>query len=251
MLTAHIESPGSGQAANSARSRVAVAEPSSPSPCWTEPLARLSTGKTVLHYADGDVIFMQGEPADSLYVLSQGTVRLSVSTDEGREAIVATRTQGDVFGEGCLASQPYRTVTAIAAGECTVTRVEKRTMARLLHDDRAVADMFVSHLLARISRYEADLVDQLFNSSEKRLARVLLLLSRYKKGSRDEAVVAGVNQEQLAQMVGTTRSRVNFFMNQFRKRGFIDYHGVDGVIVHGGLLTVLTPSEVGERPLPL
>jgi CRP-like cAMP-binding protein len=207
-------------------------------------LARISTGKTVAHYGAADVIFMQGESADSLYFLSQGTVRLSVTTDDGKEAIVATQMPGDVFGEGCLAHQPFHMATAIAAEACTVTRVDKRAMARLLHDDPALADMLVSHLASRISRYEADLADQLFNSSEKRLARLLLLLSRYGEDSRSEAVVAGVNQEQLAQMVGTTRSRVNVFMNRFRKRGFIDYHGVDGVIVHRGLCKVLSQPNV-------
>ena len=242
-MTAHIESHVCSQAANRAP-RAVRSEPQSPSCCWTEPLARISTGKTVVHYGAADVIFMQGESADSVYFLSHGTVRLSVTTDDGKEAIVATQMPGDVFGEGCLAHQPFHMATAIAAEACTVTKVDKRAMAHLLHEDPAAADMFLSHLLARITRYEADLVDQLFNSSEKRLARVLLLLSRFGEDSRSEAVVAGVNQEQLAQMVGTTRSRVNLFMNRFRKRGFIDYHGVDGVIVHRDLFNVLSQTDV-------
>lgn len=242
-MLAHVQSNGGGHPPP--KPPMAVTSDRQPPPDqWADCLARISTGKTVLDYADGDVIFMQGESADSLYFLSRGKVRLSVATHDGREAIVATLTPGDVFGEGSLAGQSVRMTTAIASGTCTLTRVHTSTMHGLIRDDAVVGAMLVSHLLNRISRYEADLVDHLFNTSEKRLARVLLLLSRYANGSPSgDAVVAGVNQEQLAQMVGTTRSRVNFFMNRFRKRGFIDYHGVDGVIVHPSLLTVLTQSD--------
>ena len=243
-MLSHVQSNGGGHSAATPHAMAVPPERQPPAHQWADCLARISTGKTVLDYADGDVVFMQGESADSLYFVSRGNVRLSVATYDGREAIVATLTPGDVFGEGCLAGQSVRMTTAIASGACTLTRVPTSTMLRLIHDDAVMGAMLVSHLLNRISRYEADLVDHLFNTSEKRLARVLLLLSRYGKGDRSgEAVVAGVNQEQLAQMVGTTRSRVNFFMNRFRKRGFIDYHGVDGVIVHGSLVTVLTQSD--------
>jgi CRP-like cAMP-binding protein len=207
-------------------------------PGWDVALARLSAGKTTLEYGEGDVIFVQGGPADSVYFLLRGAVRLSVTTPDGKEAIVATLSDGDLFGEGCLADQSSRTATAIASQACTVARVDKPAVARLLHEDSAVAELILSHLLRRLTRYEADLVDQLFHSCEKRLARVLLLLSHHGKDPR-ETLVAGVTQEQLAQMVGTTRSRINLFMTRFRKRGFIDYHGEAGVTVHPSLLSVL------------
>lgn len=206
---------------------------------WTGLLARVSKGTTVLRYADNAPIFLQGQPADSLYFLMRGKVRLSVATQEGKEAIVATLSPGKFFGEGCLAGQPFRIATATSVGECTLTKVDKPAMARMLHEDAGLAEMFVAHLLARIVRYEADLIDQMFNSSEKRLARMLLLLSHFGKDSTTETVVAGVNQEHLAQMVGTTRSRINLFMNRFRKLGFIDYNSEAGLTVHRGLLTIL------------
>jgi CRP/FNR family cyclic AMP-dependent transcriptional regulator len=183
---------------------------------------------------------MQGAPADSLYFLLGGKVKLAVASPDGKEAIVATLSPGEFFGEGCLAGQSQRMATAISVGSCTLTKVEKSTMVRLMREDPAIAELFVSHLLARIVRYEADLIDQMFNSSEKRLARMLLLLSHFGKESKTETVVAGVNQEHLAQMVGTTRSRINLFMNRFRKRGFIEYNNTEaGLTVHRGLLSVL------------
>lgn len=206
---------------------------------WSAVLTRLSRGTTVVHHADNDTIFMQGQPADSLFFLLQGKVRLAVATHDGKEAIVATLSPGKFFGEGCLTGQPLRMATAVAVGECTLTRIEKPMMARMLHEDAGLAEMFIAHLLARIVRYEADLTDQMFNSSEKRLARMLLLLSHFGKDSVTETLVAGVNQEHLAQMVGTTRSRINLFMNRFRKRGFIDYNTDAGLTVHRGLLSVL------------
>ena len=203
-------------------------------------------GKTVLEYGANHTIFMQGQPADSVYFLLRGKVKLAVASHEGKEAIVATLGAGEFFGEGCLAGQPLRMATAISVGDCTLTRVEKPTMARMLHEEQGLAEMFVTHLLSRIIRYEADLVDQIFNSSEKRLARILLLLSHFGKDSKTETVVAGINQEHLAQMVGTTRSRINHFMNKFRKLGFIDYNSEDGLTVHRGLLSVVRhPAESG------
>jgi CRP/FNR family cyclic AMP-dependent transcriptional regulator len=206
---------------------------------WAALLARLSNGRSVLQYSDNDTIFMQGQPADAVYFLVRGKVRLAVATPEGKEAIVATLGAGEFFGEGCLAGQPSRMATAISVGDCTLTKVEKPMMVRMLHEEPGLAEMFVTHLLARIIRYEADLIDQMFNSSEKRLARMLLLLSHFGKDSKTETVVAGVNQEHLAQMVGTTRSRINLFMNRFRKLGFIDYNSEAGLTVHRGLLSVL------------
>jgi len=206
---------------------------------WETLLAGISRGKTVLEYGANRNIFMQGQPADSLFFLLRGRVKLSVTSQEGKEAIVATLGSGEFFGEGCLAGQPLRMATAISVGDCTLARVEKPMMARMLHEEVGVAELFVTHLLTRNIRYEADLVDQLFNPSEKRLARILLLLSHFGKESKTETVVPGINQENLAQMVGTTRSRVSHFMNKFRKLGFIDYSGEAGLTVHSGLLSVV------------
>jgi CRP/FNR family cyclic AMP-dependent transcriptional regulator len=206
---------------------------------WATLLSRIAKGHTILQHGENDTIFMQGQPADSLYFLLRGKVRLSVATPDGKEAIVATLSPGKFFGEGCLAGQPLRMATATSVEGCTLAKVDKPMMARMLREDAGLAEMFVGHLLARIIRYEADLVDQMFNSSEKRLARMLLLLSHFGKDSTTETVVAGVNQEHLAQMVGTTRSRINLFMNRFRKRGFIEYNNETGLTVHRGLLGVL------------
>ena len=206
---------------------------------WDTLLAGVSRGTTVVERGANHTIFMQGEPADSLYFLLRGKVKLGVASHEGKQAIVATLGPGEFFGEGCLGGQPLRMFTAISVGECTLTRVDKPTMARLLHEEQGLAEVFATHLLSRIIRYEADLVDQLFNSSEKRLARLLLLLSHFGKDSKTETVVAGINQEHLAQMVGTTRSRINHFMNKFRKLGFIDYDGEAGLTIHRGLRRVV------------
>lgn len=182
---------------------------------------------------------MQGAPADAVYFLLHGKVKLAVTSEEGKEAIVATLGPGDFFGEGCLASQAMRTGSATSVGKSTLAKVAKPAMARLLHADLGVAQVFIPFLLARIVRSEADLVDQIFNSSEKRLARMLLLLSHFGEHSTTETVVEGVNQEHLAQMVGTTRSRINFFMNKFRTLGYIDYRSGEGLAVHRGLRRVL------------
>ena len=202
-------------------------------------LAGIPKGKIAIEYAAHQTVFQQGAPADSLYFVMRGKVQLGVASREGKEAIVATLGVAEFFGEGCLAGQPARMFTAIASDPCTLMKVEKPAMAKVLHDEPALAEVFVTHLLQRIVRYEADLVDQIFNSSEKRLARLLLLLSHFGKDSKSETVVAGVNQEHLAQMVGTTRSRINHFMNKFRKLGFIDYNNDDGLTVHRGLRSVI------------
>jgi CRP/FNR family cyclic AMP-dependent transcriptional regulator len=206
---------------------------------WETLLSRLSRGKTVSEYAANDTIFTQGQPANSLFFLLRGKIKLAVTSHDGKEAIVATLGRGEFFGEGCLAGQPLRIATAISVGECTLAKVEKPVMSRMLHEEPGLAEMFVGHLLSRNIRYEADLIDQLFNSTEKRLARILLLLSHFGKESTTEAVVPGINQENLAQMVGTTRSRVNQFMNKFRTLGFIDYNTDVALTVHRGLLSVL------------
>jgi CRP-like cAMP-binding protein len=206
---------------------------------WATLLGGASKGKTVVGREANDTIFMQGEAADALYFILRGKVKLVVASQEGKEAIVATLGPGEFFGEGCLNGQPLRMATATSVGDCALTRVDKPMMARLLRDEPRLAETFIEHLLSRIGRYEADLVDQMFNSSEKRLARILLLLSHFGKDSTSAAVVAGIKQEHLAQMVGTTRSRINHFMNKFRKLGFIAYSGDAELTVHRGLLTML------------
>jgi len=202
-------------------------------------MAGVTKGRTVVECGGDHTIYRQGESADAVYFLLKGKVWLAVSSHDGKEAIVATFGPGEFFGEGCLAEQTVRTGSAVSAGKCTLARVEKLVMARLLNEEQGLSEMFIAHLLARIVRSEADLVDQIFNSSEKRLARMLLLLSHFGKDSSTETVVDGVNQEHLAQMVGTTRSRINFFMNKFRKLGYIDYTSDAGLAVHRGLLRVL------------
>jgi CRP/FNR family cyclic AMP-dependent transcriptional regulator len=226
--------PGSEQQAS-----VGVAAKKGPLADWETLLTGISRGKTVLEYATNHTIFMQGQPADAVYFLLKGKVKLAVASDEGKEAIVATIGSGEFFGEGCLAGQPVRMGTAVSVGACTLAKVLKPTMIRMLHEEQGLAQIFITHLLSRIVRYEADLVDQIFNSSEKRLARMLLLLSHFGKSSSTETVVAGISQEHLAQMVGTTRSRINRFMNKFRKLGFVDYNNEAGLTVHRGLLSVL------------
>jgi len=206
---------------------------------WEALLAGLSRGKTAAEYGADRCIFQQGQPADSIFYLRQGKVKLSAISAQGKEAIVATLSAGDFLGEGCLAGQPLRMATATTATDCSLFRIEKLLMLRMLHEKHEISELFVAHLLSRNIRYEVDLVDQLFNSSEKRLARILLLLAHFGKESRAESVLPRVSQDNLAQMVGTTRSRVNHFMNKFRKLGFIQYGDNDGLTVHSGLLSVV------------
>ncbi len=193
--------------------------------------------KRVVEYRRADVVFSQGEPSSSVMYLQKGTVKLSVLSSAGREAIVALLGVGDFFGEGCLAGQPVRMATATAVADSTVLRIDKSRMIHLLHTRRTVADRFIAHMLARNIRIEEDLVDQLFNSSEKRLARALLLLARYGKADKPIRDVPIVSQDTLAKIVGTTRSRVNFFMKKFQRLGFIDYKS--GLKVNRSLLTVV------------
>jgi len=190
-----------------------------------------------VEYPTAAVIFAQGDPATSVMYVEAGAVRLSVLSHAGKEAVVAVLDSGLFFGEGCLAGQLQRMATASAMGQCSILVVEKREMVRQLHSRPAFSDRFLAHMLTRNIRIEEDLIDQLFNSSEKRLARALLLLARYGEPDSSHRTLPRVSQELLAEMVGTTRSRVNFFMNKFRKLGFIDYNG--GLKIHNSLLTVV------------
>jgi CRP/FNR family transcriptional regulator, cyclic AMP receptor protein len=196
-------------------------------------------------YAPAAVIFAQGDPADTVLYVQQGSVKLSVLSQAGKEAVVGVMGAGDFFGEGALAGQPVRLATATSMASTRILVVPKRQMIRLLHQQHALSDRFIAHMLARNTRLEEDLVDQLFNASEKRLARTLLLPARYGKPDGPRRALPKVSQEVLAEIVGTTRSRVNFFMNKFRRLGFIDYNN-NGVKVHHALLSVVlhdTPAS--------
>jgi CRP/FNR family cyclic AMP-dependent transcriptional regulator len=206
---------------------------------WEAMLAGITRGKTAVEYGADRRVFDQGQPADSIFYVRKGKVRLSVISQQGKEAIVATLNAGEFLGEGCLAGQPLRMATATTVTDCNLFRIEKMLMQRMLHEKHEISELFVTHLLSRNTRYEADLVDQLFNSSEKRLARILLLLAHFGKESRAELVLPGVSQDSLAQMVGTTRSRISHFMNKFRKLGFVDYSNNNGLTVNSGLLSVV------------
>src|SRR5487761_1933526 len=205
---------------------------------WEALLAGIPGGKTVLEYSADRIIYRQGEPADSVFYLRRGKVKLTVTSQQGKEAIVAILGSGEFIGEGCMAGQLLRVSSAVAISDCTFARIEKARMARMLHDQHEISELFVTHLLSRNIRYEEDLVDQLFNSSEKRLARILLLLAHFGKESRSETILPSINQENLAQMVGTTRSRVSHFMNKFKKLGFVDYAG-GALTVNSSLFSVL------------
>ena len=198
-----------------------------------------STGvsRRIVRFASGAVVFAQGAPANSVFYIQTGAVKLSVLSSAGREAVVAMLGVGDFFGEGCLAGQPLRMGTAAAVVPTSVLRIQKREMVRTLHERSEFSDRFITHMLARNIRIEEDLVDQLFNSSEKRLARTLLLLARYGKEDVTPRTLPKLSQETLAEMVGTTRSRVNFFMNKFRKLGFIEYNG--GLKINSSLLSIV------------
>jgi CRP/FNR family transcriptional regulator, cyclic AMP receptor protein len=200
-------------------------------------LRSAGVGKATLTYQPTDVIFSQGDASDSVLYIQEGAVKLSVQSHGGKEAVVAMLGPGDFFGERALAGHPVRLEAATAMTATTVLSIPKRQMIRLLHDQHALSDRFITYMLARNIRIEEDLVDQLFNSSEKRLARALLLLARYGKPDQTHRVLPRISQETLAEMVGTTRSRVNFFMNKFKKLGFIEYNG--GLKVHHSLLTVI------------
>ena len=200
-------------------------------------LARVNDGRSVASYRRKQVIFSQGDPADAVFYVQEGRVKVTVVSKQGKEAIVALLGADEFFGEGCLAGQPLRMSTATATEDTTVLRLRKKAMVRLLHTDPRFSELFTAYLLSRNIRYEEDLVDQLFNSSEKRLARVLLLLAHFGKEGKREPVIPKISQETLAGMIGTTRSRVSHFMNKFRKLGFIKYNG--GLLVHSSLLNIV------------
>ena len=187
-------------------------------------LSTADGGRTLASYRKNQKIFAQGERADSVFYIQEGKVKVSVVSEQGKEAVVALHGNGDFFGEGCLTGQPLRLATAVAMTDCVIMRLDKAAIVRVLHDEPKFSEMFMSYILARNARVEEDLVDQLFNSSEKRLARVLLLMANFGKEGKPEPMIA-VSQETLAEMIGTTRSRVSTFMNKFRKLGFINYNG--------------------------
>jgi CRP/FNR family transcriptional regulator, cyclic AMP receptor protein len=200
-------------------------------------LSRIGRGRSVAKFLPNDRIFTQGEPSNAVFYIQEGRVKLTVVSRQGKEAVIAILGPGDFFGEGCLAGQPTRMASAAAMSECSVMRLEKAALVRVLREEPDFSEMFLMHVLSRNIRFEADLVDHLFNSSEKRLARVLLLLANFGKAAEPQTVIPKISQETLAEIVGTTRSRVSFFMNRFRKMGFIDYNG--GLEVHSSLLNVI------------
>ena len=208
-------------------------------------LSKANGGRTISTYQKNQVVFAQGDPADFVFYIHDGKVKITVLSEQGKEAVVAILGPDEFCGEGCLTGQPLRVATAIALTECKIMKLDKGEIVRVVHDEPAFSEMFIAHLLARTVRVEADLVDQLFNSSEKRLARALLLLANFGKEGRPEPIVAKVSQETLAEMIGTTRSRVNQFMNKFRQLGFIDYNGT--IEVHSSLLNVVLHDQPQTR----
>jgi CRP/FNR family transcriptional regulator, cyclic AMP receptor protein len=201
-------------------------------------LATIGEGRKVVAFSKNQTIFTQGDAADAVFYVQEGRVRLTVVSESGKEATLGMLSEGEFFGEGGLAGQPLRMGSAIAMTDCDLLRIDKKAMMLALHREHTFSDLFVAYLLARNIRYEEDLVDQLFNSSEKRLARLLLLLAHFGKEGVPETVIPNISQETLAEMIGTTRSRVSFFMNKFRKLGFVDYGG-SGLQVHSSLLSVV------------
>jgi len=202
-------------------------------------LSTIDGGRTIADVLKKQTIFAQGDSSDAVFYIQSGKVKLTVVSKTGKEATIGILNEGDFFGEGCLAGQTLRLFSAAALTDCFVTRIDKKAMMEVLHREHAFSDMFVAYLLTRNIRHEEDLVDQLFNSSEKRLARMLLLLAHFGKDGTPESVIPKISQETLAEMIGTTRPRVSFFMNRFRKLGFIDYHPGDELQVHSSLLTVV------------
>src|SRR5687767_11176708 len=208
-------------------------------------LASVGVGRSITTSRDGEVIFSQGDPADALFYIQKGKVKVTTLSGQGKEAVVAILGAGDFFGEGCLAGQPLRISTVAAMVDCSIARLQKAAVIRVLHEEPAFSELFMAYLLARNIRMEADLIDQLFNSSEKRLARLLLLLANFGKEGKPQPIIAKISQETLAEMIGTTRSRVSFFMNKFRKLGLIEYDGsIDGGIqVHSSLLNLVLHEQ--------
>jgi CRP/FNR family cyclic AMP-dependent transcriptional regulator len=205
-------------------------------------LAEAGIGRVISKYTKHKKVFSQGDAADAVFYIQKGKVKLTVVSDQGKEAVVAVLGPDEFLGQGCLAGQLLCIATATAMSECEILRLDKSEIVRVIHEEASFSEMFVSHLLTRTIRVEEDLVDQLFNSSEKRLARTLLLLANFGKEGRPEPVIAKLSQETLAEMIGTTRSRVSFFMNKFRRLGFIKYNG--HLEVHSSLLSVV----LNDRP---
>jgi CRP/FNR family cyclic AMP-dependent transcriptional regulator len=206
-------------------------------------LSKLDGGHRTVEHPRDSVIFSQGEPADAAYFIQRGNVRISVVSEQGKEAIVSLLGENEFFGEACLAGQPKRISTATAETGSLIVKLKKEAIVRLIHEDPEFSELFIVHLLSRAVRAEADLVDQLFNSSEKRLARTLLLLANFGQEGKPQPMLAKISQDTLAQMIGTTRARVSFFMNKFRKLGFISYNG--GIEVHSSLLNVVLHDQPG------
>jgi CRP-like cAMP-binding protein len=210
-------------------------------------LSKINGGHTLSNFRKNQIIYAQGDLADSVFYIHKGKAKVTVLSEQGKEAVVALLGPGDFFGEGCLGGQPRRMATACTMTDCVIARVAKADIVRVLHEEPTFSELFISHLLARNIRVEEDLVDQLFNSSEKRLARILLLLANFGKEGKPEPVIAKISQETLAEMIGTTRSRVSFFMNKFRDLGLISYNG--HIEVHSSLLNVVLHEkpEIGAR----
>ena len=204
-------------------------------------LAKVGEGRSIGKYRKDQIVFSQGDPADAVFYIQRGKVKVTVVSEQGKEAVVAILGTNEFFGEGCLAGQAQRIATVATMTDSVIVRLEKAAIVRVIHQEPAFSEMFIAHLLGRTIRVEADLVDQLFNSSEKRLARLLLLLANFGKEGKPEPIIAKISQETLADMIGTTRSRVSFFMNKFRKLGFIDYNG--GIEVHSSLLNVVLHDQ--------
>ena len=201
-------------------------------------LSTIDGGRKIAAFPKKQTIFVQGDSSDAVFYIQEGKVKLTVLSKTGKEATIGILNEGDFFGEGCLRGQPRRMCSATAMTDCSVMQIEKKYMMEVLHREPAFSDMFVAYLLTRNVRYEEDLVDQLFNSSEKRLARMLLLLAHFGKDGKPEPVIPKISQETLAEMVGTTRSRINFFMNKFREMGFVEYNSEE-LQVHSSLLNVV------------
>jgi CRP-like cAMP-binding protein len=202
-------------------------------------LSTINGGRKIVAVSKKQTLFVQGDSSDAVFYIQKGKIKLTVVSKSGKEATIGILNEGDFFGEGCLTGQPVRLCSATAMTDCSVMRIDKKSMIEVLHREHAFSDLFVAYLLTRNIRYEEDLVDQLFNSSEKRLARILLLLAHFGKEGAPDTLIANISQETLAEMIGTTRSRVSFFMNRFKELGFIDYHAGKDLQVHSSLLNIV------------
>jgi CRP/FNR family transcriptional regulator, cyclic AMP receptor protein len=204
-------------------------------------LAKVGEGRSIGKYREDQIVFSQGDPADAVFYIQKGKVKVTVVSEQGKEAVIAILGTNEFFGEGCLAGQVQRIASVATITDSVIVRLEKAAIVRVIHQEPAFSEMFIAHLIGRTIRVEANLVDQLFNSSEKRLARLLLLLANFGKEGKPEPIIPKISQETLAEMIGTTRSRVSFFMNKFRKLGFIHYN--DHIEVHSSLLNLVLHDE--------